>query len=103
MDRLSQLLDLTEEQKTKIEEILKEFEPPFNQNQESSLGKSDRKRSNIRGNLEKMDKKIELILSPEQWKKYLQFRERRLKDRKGPHPGEFPPPPDNEPFQHEVE
>lgn len=93
LERLDKILDLSNEQREKIEGILNNFQPPFSKNHRSHLGKPNKRRQKIFNNFEEMDKKIESVLTPEQQKKYSKFKLNRIKNRRTPPSGEFPAPP----------
>ena len=103
LERLSRYLELTKEQQRKIEEIFKEFAPQFDPNKELLSGKKIRRIQKIENQFDKIDQKIESVLTQEQIKKYLQFRERRGKDWKGSRRGGFPPPFKEKPPKRDIE
>ena len=75
--RLKEFLSLSDEQATKVQEILNKAETRSTQDQQSS---SQNKRAMMKNRLERMktsDKEIEAILNPDQLKKYESYKKER--------------------------
>lgn len=77
LDRLTDVLKLSEDQRKQIEEIYRRHEPGFMGFRKSARADSIRNRLDLSGRRERLDEEIEKALTPEQRDKYRQFRERR--------------------------
>ncbi len=95
LDRLTDVLKLSEDQRKQIEEIYRRYEPGFMGFRRSAPADSGRSRPEVSGRREKLDEEIEKVLTPAQRDKYRQFRERR--ERRDFPLGSPPPAPFGEP------
>jgi len=87
LERLSQMLQLSDEQKTKIEKIMEEFEKTFNKDRGLPFNKPEPDGDRFKENFDEMNAKIKSVLTPEQYQKYEQFEINRDRNKRMPPPG----------------
>ena len=77
LKRLDSYLDLTDDQRDKIEDLFKEMSKNFRFDKSPFMGRKGFNKPGFRQLRVEMDKKIEAVLTPEQVEKYREFKERR--------------------------
>ncbi len=89
LSRLSDMLDLSNDQFEKIEQIFQKRSELFTRGRHKMFkGKFENKLQNIREEMEKMNAEIEAVLTPEQAEKFQEFREDRFMPFERGFPGE---------------
>ena len=80
-ERLSKKLDLTSEQKTKLDAILKEdaaaMKPEMDKKREERKAEMEKMRAEMKARMDAQDVKIKAILTPDQVKKYDEMQKER--------------------------
>ncbi len=91
LDRLTDELELTEEQREKMEELTSKHLPPMSRRPDGILGAKHRQKQDGRKSMDTFHKELQSILTPEQFEKFKKSNRRGFR-RMGRRRNDFPPP-----------